>query len=180
MTRPAPLARARHARVPARHAWNVAAATLLLTWAASVGAEPLQLLDMDGRHHDADALIAAGHPVVLVFWQTWCASCKREAPELAHAVEEYGEALRFFGVVSGPDHVIDDEKVRRVAREWKHPQPQVRDRDLALTKRFRVFGTPVVIVLGAGHRELYRGFRLPDDWSVFIANPPAAPDRGAS
>jgi thiol-disulfide isomerase/thioredoxin len=180
MKRLGPIVQARHARMLARHAWSVVAATLLLAWASPAGAEPLQLVDMDGGRHDADALIAAGHPVVLIFWQTWCTSCKREAPELAQAVKDHGAALRFFGVVSGPDHVIDDEKVQRVAREWEHPQPQIRDRDLALTKRFRVFGTPVVIVLGTGRRELYRGFRLPDDWSVFVATPPAAPGREAS
>jgi thiol-disulfide isomerase/thioredoxin len=153
---------------------------LLATWASSIAAEPLELVDMDGRRHDADALIAAGHPVVLIFWQTWCTSCKREAPELARAVEEHGEALRFFGVVSGPDGLIDDEKVRRVAREWKLTHPQVRDRDLALTNRFRVYGTPVVIVLGAGGEELYHGYRLPDDWSAFIPALASAPDREAS
>ena len=153
-----------------------AAAALLLLAAGAPASEPLQLLDMDGRRHDADALIASGHAVVLVFWQTWCSSCKREAPDLARAVEEYGESIRFFGVVSGPDRVIDDEKVRRVAAEWGQRQPQIRDRDLALTKRFDVFGTPVVIVLGPGGRVLYRGFRLPEEWDSFVLAEAEVPD----
>ncbi len=135
--------------------------------------EPLVLQDMEGRTHDADALVAAGKPVVLVFWQTWCSSCRREAPELARAVEEYGDDLQFFGVISGPDRAVDDAKVRRVAKEWGHPQPQVRDRDLSLTQRFKVSGTPVIIVLGRQLRVLYRGYRLPKDWTVYIDEPTA-------
>jgi len=169
------------ARNLARTARGGALAVFLLAASAPcVAAEPLELVDMNGGHHDADALIAAGHPVVLIFWNTWCKSCKGEAPGLVRAVGEYGETLRFFGVISGPDRVIDDEKVRRVAREWGYSHPQIRDRDLALAKRFRIFGTPVVIVLGDGGRELYRGFRLPDDWDPFVLTPAAQPDREAS
>ncbi len=173
--------RVRPAMSSARTARRAALAVLLLAaWAPCVAAEPLELVDMNGGHHDAEALIAAGHPVVLIFWNTWCRSCKGEAPELVRAADEYGETLQFFGVISGPDHVIDDEKVQRVAREWGYSHPQIRDRDLALAKRFRIFGTPVVIVLGDGGRELYRGFRLPDDWDPFVPTPAAEPDREAS
>lgn len=135
-------------------------------------ADPLVFEDMGGNQYDANAIVAEGKPVVFVFWQTWCASCKREAPELADAVWRYGKSMQFFGVISGPDEVVDDEKVRRVADEWNHPQPQVRDRDLTLTKHFKVRGTPVIIVLGKGGRELFRGYRLPEDWEAFLAPKP--------
>jgi len=181
MTRRARCERVRHASSLARTARRGALAVLLLAaWAPCAAAEPLELVDMNGGRHDADALIAAGHPVVLIFWNTWCRSCKGEAPKISRAVDEYGETLQFFGVISGPNRVIDDEKVRRVAREWGYAHPQIRDRDLALAKRFRIFGTPVVIVLGDGGRELYRGFRLPDDWGPFVPTPAAQPDREAS
>ncbi|MBW2292924.1 MAG: TlpA family protein disulfide reductase [Deltaproteobacteria bacterium] len=157
----------------------VAGLVFALLGVAGASSERLLLLDMDGRTHDADALLAAGQPVVLVFWQTWCPTCKREAPELAHAVEKYGDAMKFFGVVSGPDDVIDDAKVLRVAEEWGHRHPQIRDRDLSLTNRFKVIGTPAIIVLGREGRELYRGHRLPKDWVAFVSAPPAkaAPTR---
>jgi thiol-disulfide isomerase/thioredoxin len=162
--------------------WHAAGLTLVVGLALAVSfpaspvgaaADPLLLEDMDGRTHDVDAMLAAGRPVVLVFWQTWCGSCKREAPELARAVREHGDALQFFGVVSGPERYVNDDKVRKVAKEWGHPQPQIRDRDLTLTERFEVSGTPVIIVLGPGAKELFRGHRLPDDWSRFVERPDA-------
>lgn len=136
-------------------------------------AERFEVQDMDGHVHDVGAMLEAGTPVVLVFWQTWCASCKREAPDLATAIEQYGDSVSFFGVVSGPDDVIDDEEVRRVSRNWHLTHPQVRDRDLTLARRFDVRGTPVIIILGQGGREVFRGYRLPDDWSPFVSAPPA-------
>lgn len=135
---------------------------------AARAAEPsaLVLVDMDGTQHHVDALLDSGQNVALVFWQTWCTSCKREAPNLAQAIREHADAIRFFGVVSGPDAAVDDEKVRRVAREWKHPHPQIRDRDLSLTRRFNVRGTPVIIVLGRDGEVLYRGYRPPKSWAA--------------
>jgi thiol-disulfide isomerase/thioredoxin len=149
----------------------IACVTVATLGTLGASADPLVFQDMDGRTHDADASLAEGRPVVLVFWQTWCPSCKREAPELVHAVEEYSDAMEFFGVVSGPDDVVDDAKVRRVVDEWGLRHPQIRDRDLTLTNRFEVVGTPVIIVLGQGARELFRGHRLPKDWSKFLKTP---------
>lgn len=142
---------------------------LAFSWVSAASAtEPLAFADMDGHAHDADALLEDGTPVVLVFWQTWCGSCKREAPELVKAVEHYGESLKFFGVISGPDDAVDDKQVARVAKEWHLEHPQIRDRDLTLTKRFKVVGTPAIIVVGRGGKTLYRGHRLPEDWTQFI------------
>lgn len=129
---------------------------------------PAQLEDMDGTQHALDATLASGTPVVLVFWQTWCPSCKKEAPELAAAVARYGDRLRFFGVISGPDDAIDDDEVRRTARAWGYAHPQIRDRDLRLARRFEVTGTPVIVVVSEGGRVLYRGYRLPEDWSPYL------------
>ncbi len=129
---------------------------------------PLRFEDMDGNAFDAEAIANDGKPVVFVFWQTWCPSCKKEAPQLTHAVEQFGGRIHFFGVVSGPDGDIDDADVRRTATAWGYSHAQVRDRDLALATRFRVTGTPVIVVVGRGGRVLYRGYRLPEDWSVFL------------
>ena len=126
----------------------------------------LVLTDMDGRAHDLDATLREGRPVALVFWQTWCASCIREAPELASAARAYGEDILFLGVVPGTDEYVDDGEVEEMAAELGLPYPQVRDRDLALSRRYGVEGTPTIVVLGAGGRILYDDHRPPADWSA--------------
>lgn len=134
---------------------------------ASVNTSTLQVTDMAGESHDLGA-VAAETPVVLVFWQTWCASCREEAPSLIRASQEHDGELAFFGVVPGPDEVVDDEEVKRVAEQQNNPWPQVRDRDLLLTNLFEVEGTPTIIVLGGGGEVLYSEHHAPDDWGRFV------------
>ncbi len=124
----------------------------------------LMVTDMDGTAHDLGAEMKAGRSVALVFWQTWCASCLQEAPALAAAARKHGKAIRFIGVVPGPNDRVDDKKVRAVARRFAMPYPQVRDRDLALSDRFAVTGTPTIIVLGPDGKIVYNGHEPPADW----------------
>lgn len=126
-----------------------------------------QLADMEGQQHDLDAVLASGHNVVFVFWQTWCGPCKREAPHLAAAAREHASGLQFVGVVSGSDRDVDDAKVRKYVEKYALPYPQVRDRDLSLVREFEVKGTPTIVIVGPGHEILYRGSVPPDNWSVF-------------
>ena len=124
------------------------------------------LTDMKGVAHDVDATIAGGKNVVLVFWQTWCGPCKREAPKLAIAATDHSKGLAFFGVISGSDRDVDDKKVLAYVQKYKLPYPQIRDRDIVLTRHYEVIGTPTIIVLGPGREVLYRGSHPPDDWKA--------------
>jgi thiol-disulfide isomerase/thioredoxin len=129
--------------------------------------DPMTLTDMDGAELDIDGLLAEGLNVVLVFWQTWCGPCKREAPHLAEAARAHTESLRFVGVVSGSDRDVDETKVRKYVEKYALPYPQVRDRDLALVSRYEVKGTPTILILGPGREILYRGSTPPEKWATF-------------
>lgn len=129
---------------------------------------PLVITDMDGAVHDLDAELARGKAVVLVWWQTWCASCKAEAPALAAAARAHADRVSFVGIVPGTDEHVDDGEVRQVARDLGLPYPTVRDRDLALTSAFVVQGTPTIVVLeGAPARVVWSGHRVPPDFGAF-------------
>jgi thiol-disulfide isomerase/thioredoxin len=158
--------------------WRSISAVLVLSSAcASTANVPVQVADeapaesaafvvtdMSGAQLDIDATLASGKTVALVFWQTWCESCIAEAPKLARAAATYSDSVQFIGVVPGPTGRVDDEEVKRVAAELGLTYPQVRDRDLALTQRFEVMGTPTIIALGDERELLYRGHRPPKDW----------------
>ena len=126
---------------------------------------PVVLVDEAGTRHDLDQILARGKSVTLVFWQTWCATCRAEGPDLARAARSYANRIEFFGVVSGSDELVDGAELRQVSRELALSYPQIRDRDGSLAERFGVQSTPTIIVLGPGRRELYRGSALPDDWA---------------
>ena len=140
---------------------------------APVELDPVALLalrgdDLDGNAVHLGSLVDAGKPAAVIFWQTWCESCLEEAPRLAKDARAWGDRIAFVGVVPGPDDVVRESEVRRVAAEHALPYRQVRDRDLAWTKAFRVQGTPVVVVIDGEGRVLFRGHGAPSDWGAFL------------
>ena len=137
---------------------------------AQAGKTPtgLTFKDMAGLPHDVDNLLGQGHSVALVFWQTWCKPCLREMPALVKADLQYSPRLRFYGIISGPDKDVDEARVGKIVADLGVHYPQVRDRDLRLSRSFGVQGTPTIIILGHGGSVLYRGHRPPDNWAAFI------------
>lgn len=131
----------------------------------------LKVVDLSGATHDLDATLGRGEAVALVFWQTWCASCAGEAPAIVEAQRQYADRIHFVGVVPGRDADVDDAEVARVRAAWGYEFPQVRDRDMALSRRFGVTGTPSIVVLGAGGVVRYSGHRPPEDWAGLAGTP---------
>lgn len=142
---------------------------VLIVTTPTTAEETWTLTDMQGVEHDVDAVLDTGQRVVLVFWQTWCGPCKREAPELAKASLEFSDQLKFFGVVAGSDKDVNDDKVRAYVAKYKLPYAQIRDRDLTLVKQYEVKATPTILVLGEGRELLYRSHHLPKAWTTFTA-----------
>lgn len=141
---------------------------------AATASAPLQVTDMDGASYDLDAALARGETVALVFWQVWCESCKAEAPKIAAAAAEHGKRIRFVGVVPGRDDTVDDGEVCETQASWHYEFPQVRDRDMSLTKRFGVKGTPTILVLGKDREVLFNAHRAPADWATLEGTPIAS------
>ena len=125
-------------------------------------------LDMEGNRHTLSTVISSGKNVVLVFWQTWCASCLGEMPELVKAAESYKAHFQYYGIISGPDEDVDEKKITKTIQKFKIPFPQIRDRELLITNHFAVKGTPTLIILGKGESTLYRGHGLPKEWQRFF------------
>ncbi|QDU86136.1 Soluble secreted antigen MPT53 precursor [Planctomycetes bacterium Pla163] len=123
------------------------------------------LVDQRGTVHPTGEYLAAGEPVVLVFWQTWCGSCVAEAPRVQD-VHKSRPNLHVFGVVSGSERDVDAADVQATALRLGLTYPQVLDRDLSLTSALAIQGTPTVVVLGADGTVLYHAHQLPDDWTA--------------
>lgn len=128
----------------------------------------MQCLDLNGKTLNPDADLSAGKPVVLVFWQSWCNSCLEEAPLVERARRIYANKIAFYGVVSGPDQVVDEDAVRKVIAQKQLSYPTLRDRDGALSKHFLVQYTPSVVVINAQRRVVYSGSHLPERWDWLL------------
>ena len=127
----------------------------------------LKFRDMAGKSHDIDSLLGQEQSVALIFWQPWCKPCLREMPDLIRADRRYSPRIRFYGIISGPDKDVDEAKVKNIVGRLGVGYPQVRDRDLRLSRSFDVEGTPTIVILGPGGSILYRGHQPPDNWNAF-------------
>ncbi len=139
--------------------------------------EPLSVVTMDGQAMDLDQALDSGQSVALVFWQTWCTSCLAEMPHLDQAARELTGRVQFVGIVPGPDDRVDDVEVRDVVGRHALSYPQVRDRDLVLTHRFQVEGTPTIIVIAPDRSVVFEGHRSPD-WTQLVPTEAVSVDQG--
>lgn len=79
--------------------------------APSGDAPPLALEDLDGDRVELGELLGEG-PVLVDFWATWCAPCRRAMPRYQELVERYGD--RGFRVVAvSQDNPGQAGRVRR-------------------------------------------------------------------
>ena len=129
----------------------------------------LELTDTQGTVFKTSQSYTAGKKVLLVFWQTLCASCRREAPHISELAAKYAETLDVFGVVSGPESMVKTDAVIQTAEKWGITYPTVLDRSLELTKHFKVRGTPTLILLGEGDQILAQAHLL-DEGFLKILN----------
>jgi thiol-disulfide isomerase/thioredoxin len=155
-----------------------ALATLLLVSVGCQASDPppdrapdevaLSATDTDGKAQDIDALLEQGETVALVFWQTWCESCKDEAPTIQAAAKSEVGQIHFVGVIPGKTGTVNEEEVAQTRKAWGYEFPQVRDSDMTWTHALGVKGTPTIVVLGKGRKVLYHEHRPPSDWSKFV------------
>jgi thiol-disulfide isomerase/thioredoxin len=110
-------------------------------------------LDEDGGEMTL-ADLEGGH-VVLNFWATWCAPCRKEMPSLANLQAQMGsDGFRVVTVASGrnPPEAID----RFFTEEGIEGLPKYRDPDMALSSGMAVAGLPITVILNPEGKEIAR------------------------
>ena len=91
---------------------------------------------------------AAGRPVLVVFWASWCEPCAREAP----AVERLSLTPRARGRVIGVDGSDTLSGARSFIRRHAWTFPNLRDADGTVGNDYHLPGLPTSFVLDAsGH-----------------------------
>jgi thiol-disulfide isomerase/thioredoxin len=84
-----------------------------------------------------------GKPVVVNFWASWCAPCRKEAPQLARFANEMEPRAQLVGV-----NFQDAERdALAFVREFGWSFPNVRDPQGKLAARYGLVGLPTTYVL---------------------------------
>ena len=84
-----------------------------------------------------------GKPTVIVFWQIYCHSCKKELPEVSRLSKKYKGKVRFYAAIIGTRDILQIEERKR---EWGFNLPVI----IAGYKprsAFGIFGTPITIII---------------------------------
>jgi thiol-disulfide isomerase/thioredoxin len=97
----------------------------------------------------------AGKHVVLNFWATWCAPCRKEMPQLAELQAEFGgESFEVVTVATGRNAV---PAMRNFFEEIGVDNlPLHRDPRQALAREMGVLGLPVTVILNPEGDEIAR------------------------
>ena len=99
--------------------------------------------------------LAAGRPMVLVFWATWCGPCTAQMPEVQRVFERLGESAALFAVNLTATEPGEDA-VRSYLDSNGLTFPVILDRADALRGGMQVRATPTNVVLDAAGNERAR------------------------
>ena len=96
----------------------------------------------------SDASITAfrGHPVVLVFWGSWCGPCREEQPDLNSLHAKWSaRGVEFLGV----DLRDDTKDALAFQRQFDVPYPSIADTQATLAVDYRIPSAPALVFLTA-------------------------------
>ncbi|HLC21387.1 MAG TPA: TlpA disulfide reductase family protein [Candidatus Methylomirabilis sp.] len=87
-----------------------------------------------------------GKKVVLInFWATWCPPCRLEMPTMQQIYSEYGKkGFEVLAVNIEPDA---KQEIREFIKELRLTFPVLLDPDMAVTRKYRLIGLPVSLLI---------------------------------
>ncbi len=108
----------------------------------------------------------AGKPVLLNFWATWCAPCRKEMPTLAALQDAMGDKVTVLTVATGRN---PPEAITRFFDEIGVTNlPKATDPKQEMARAFGVLGLPITVILDAEGQEIAR-LQGDADWASLSA-----------
>jgi len=124
------------------------------------GVTPFDLADGAGQAQLTDY---QGKLVLLNFWATWCAPCRKEMPYFSELQAEFGgpqfEVLTIATGRNSPQGIVKFFDEIGVSNLPRHQDPKQK-----LAAEMGVFGLPITVLLNAEGQEIAR-LRGDADWS---------------
>lgn len=116
---------------------------------------------LDGRPISlADAVAgAAGKPVLVAFWATWCSICKAEAGNL----DDIARDTPFLGVAMQSGAAAE---VAQYLSQRNHRLPSLNDQDGRLAASWRVSGVPTHFIIDRRGNIRFRVVGYASEWGL--------------
>jgi len=104
-----------------------------------------------------------GKYVLVNFWATWCAPCRKEMPHLSALQSELGgDDFEVLTIASGRNSPVGIKKFFKEAGVSNLPRHQ--DPKQALSSQMGIFGLPITVLLDPEGKEIAR-LRGDADWA---------------
>jgi len=80
------------------------------------------LKDMDGNSVNLSELSNNGKPIIINFWATWCAPCKRELNTISEMYEDWQEetGVKLYAISIDDQRTVDRVKTYANASNWEY------------------------------------------------------------
>jgi len=125
--------------------------------AAAQKAPSFELETLQGENVSLQELTAEGRHLLLVFWTTWCPSCRETMPEVEQLSTDYRrDDLSVLGINAG----WNDSRSRAANFRDKHGLsfPIGFDQNSRITQKFGIRGVPSLFLIGPEHRIRYLSY----------------------
>lgn len=112
-------------------------------------------VEYNGKEHHLSDIVGKGDYILLDFWASWCAPCRRAMPAIKSAQEAFKDKkLKIIGVA-----VWDEpEKSLAAAKQWQLTWPVWVNTPEEVTTNYGISGIPCFILIGPDGTILARDF----------------------
>jgi len=130
--------------------------------AAQLGQQliPFKGSDLNGQPFDLQQSIGS-KPVMLIFWASWCPTCKTEVPKINQLAEKFrSRGMEFVAVNVGFNDSI--ERASAFVQKTGMTYPAFFDGSGTLAEKYKLQGVPTVIIADKHGIIRFRNFTAPD------------------
>jgi thiol-disulfide isomerase/thioredoxin len=121
---------------------------------------PFKGTDLDGKSLDLTQSIGR-KPVLLVFWASWCPSCRTEVPKINQLSEKYrARGMEFVAVNVGYNDSV--ERARSFMAKTGMRYPAYFDGSGKVTQQYQLLGVPTILIADKHGVVRFRNFMTPD------------------
>ncbi|NQS72358.1 MAG: TlpA family protein disulfide reductase [Desulfobulbaceae bacterium] len=121
---------------------------------------PFKGYDLNGNPIDVATSIG-NKPVMLIFWASWCPTCRTEVPKLNKLVEQYAErGMEFVGVNVGFNDSY--RRAKKFAQKTGMIYPNLFDATGVIGEQYGLQGVPTVVIADKKGLIRFYGHSTPD------------------
>lgn len=121
---------------------------------------PFKGTSLEGQPIDLHQLIG-NKPVMLIFWASWCPSCKTEVPKINQLAEKFrSRGMEFIAVNVGYNDSV--ERAQDFARATDMRYPAYFDGSGRVSEQYQLIGVPTIIIADKHGTVRFRNYMAPD------------------